>query len=84
MCDFRTAERVRIVSDSEVFVTLVILYSENSKINIFERHKIIKIWRRLEKLSKEESKKYSIRVYSRDPFIEIYKLVFMHSRYKHF
>jgi len=80
MCDFRTAERVRIVSDSEVFVTLVILYSENSKINIFERHKIIKIWRRLEKLSKEESKKYSIRVYSRDPFIEKYKLLFMHSR----
>jgi len=50
MCDFRTAERVRIVSDSEVFVTLVILYSENSKINIFEMYKIIKVLEEVRKI----------------------------------
>jgi len=50
MCDFRTAERDRIVSDSEVFVTLVILYSENSKINTFERYKIIKCLEEVKKI----------------------------------
>jgi hypothetical protein len=39
MCDFRTAEMVRTVNDSEVFVMFVIVYSKHSKINISERHK---------------------------------------------
>jgi hypothetical protein len=54
MYDCRTSEVVRVGSDSEVLLIFVTLYSESSKINISERHKIIKIWGGwVEKVSKK-------------------------------
>jgi len=40
----RTAEGVRVVSDSEVFFMFVILDDDDPARNVAERHKIIKCW----------------------------------------